>query len=104
MKEFIDFAKNCSFDKWSHGKSVKLAADIDLSDADFAPIPIFGGTFDGGGHTVSGMRIDGAGSHQGMFRYLEKNAAVKDLHSFNGKNFVAKGFKSPKNLYCTFSR
>ncbi len=23
-----------------------------------------------------------------------------NLHSFNRKNFVAKGFKSPKNLFC----
>ena len=77
---FIDFAKSCSLDKWSHGKTIRLTADIDLSGADFTPVPIFGGTFDGGGHTVSGMRIDEAGSHQGLFRYLEKSAVVKDLN------------------------
>ncbi|MBD5112144.1 MAG: hypothetical protein HDT42_06345 [Ruminococcaceae bacterium] len=79
-EEFIDFAKSCSLDKWSHGKTVTLTADISLSGMDFTPVPIFGGTFDGGGHTVSGVRIDETGSHQGLFRYLEKSAVVRDLN------------------------
>lgn len=79
-EEFISFAKSCSLDQWSHGKTVTLTEDIDLSGADFVPAPIFGGTFDGAGHMISGVRIDEAGSHQGLFRYLEKGAVVRDLN------------------------
>lgn len=79
-EEFISFAKSCSLDRWSHGKTVTLTADIDLSGADFVPVPIFGGTFDGAEHMISGVRIYEAGSHQGLFRYLEKGAVVRDLN------------------------
>lgn len=79
-EEFIAFAENCSLDKWSHGKTVKLAADINLSGTDFEPVPIFGGTFDGAGHTIDGLRIDSTGSHKGLFRYLEKSAVVSELN------------------------
>ncbi|MBD5128927.1 MAG: apolipoprotein A1/A4/E family protein [Ruminococcaceae bacterium] len=79
-EEFIDFAKSCSLDKWSHGKTVTLTADISLLGVEFTPVPIFGGTFDGGGHTISGLRIDETGSHQGLFRYLEKSAVVRELN------------------------
>lgn len=79
-EEFIDFAKNCSLDKWSQGKTVTLAADINLSGTGFEPVPIFGGTFDGAGHTINGLRIDSMGSHKGLFRYLEKSAVVSDLN------------------------
>lgn len=79
-EDFLSFAKSCSLDKWSHGKTIRLAADINLLGTDFEPIPIFGGTFDGAGHTVDGLRVDGTGSHKGLFRYLEKSAVVSDLN------------------------
>lgn len=79
-EEFIGFAKSCSLDKWSHGKTIKLAADINLSGTDFEPVPIFGGTFDGAGYTIDGLRIDSTGSHKGLFRYLEESAVVSDLN------------------------
>ncbi len=79
-EEFMSFAKSCSLDQWSHGKTVTLTEDIDLSDVDFVAVPIFGGTFDGAGYTISGVRIDDSGSHQGLFRYLEKGAVVRDLN------------------------
>lgn len=78
-EELISFSRNCTLDKWSAGRIVTLSADIDLSGTDFEPVPIFSGTFDGAGHTVSGLKIDGTGSNQGLFRYLEKNAVVKNL-------------------------
>lgn len=77
--ELLDFAKNCSLDTWSQGKTVRLTADIDLSGRDFAPIPTFGGTFLGGGHTISGLRITASGSSMGLFRYLQSGAVVQDL-------------------------
>ena len=45
--DFAAFAKNCSLDTWSQGKTVVLEADIVLTDSEFEPIPTFGGTFFG---------------------------------------------------------
>lgn len=79
-KELVNFSKNCSLDTWSQGKTVRLMADIDLTSVDFAPIPTFGGTFLGDGHTISGLRIEFSGSKLGLFRYIQKGAVVQDLH------------------------
>lgn len=78
-EELMDFAKSCSLDTWSQGKTVRLTADIDLSGRDFAPIPTFGGTFLGEGHAISGLRITASGSNMGLFRYLQAGAVVQDL-------------------------
>ena len=39
------------------GQTVKLSADIDLGGKPWTPITNFLGTFDGGNHTVSGLRV-----------------------------------------------
>lgn len=74
------FAKRCSLDAWSRGKTVRLTADLDLEGRDFAPIPTFGGTFLGEGHTIANLRIGAAGSNMGLFRYLQEGAVVQDLN------------------------
>lgn len=79
-EELLAFAKNCALDTWSQGRTVRLTADIDLSGQAFAPIPTFGGTFLGDGHTISGLRITASGSNMGLFRYLQTGAVVQDLH------------------------
>lgn len=47
---------------------------------DFAPIPTFGGTFEGQGHTISGLSITGSGNVRGLFRYIQPTGSVRDLH------------------------
>ena len=79
-EDFLRFAKNCALDTWSQGKTVQLTADVDLKDVEFSPIPTFGGTFLGQGHTISGLRLTAAGSNQGLFRYLQPGAVVQDLN------------------------
>lgn len=69
----------CALDEWSAGKTVLLETDIDLSDSDFTSIPVFGGTFDGQGHTISGFSIEKSGDVQGFFRYIQKAGTVKNL-------------------------
>ena len=58
----------------------RLAASIDLSGIRWgmAVIPRFAGTFDGSGHTISHLRIQG-GSYLGLFGQLDSGAEVKDL-------------------------
>ena len=79
VEELLDFAAACALDAWSQGKTVALTADLDLSGVDFTPIPTFGGTLLGQGHTISNLRIAASGSNQGLFRYLQPGALVQDL-------------------------
>ena len=78
-EELLTFAQNCTLDSWSQGKTVVLTGDIDLTGTDFTPIPTFGGHFDGQGHAITGITLDGSGSNRGLFRYLQKSAVVEDL-------------------------
>lgn len=79
-EDLISFAKKCSYDAWSRGKTFTLTCDISLEGLDFEPIPYFGGSFDGGGHTIIGLNISGAHSPCGLFGYLEEGAIVKNLN------------------------
>ena len=54
-EDFRAFVSNCSYDAWSIGKTVYLDRDISLSGASDLPAASFGGTFEGGGHTISGL-------------------------------------------------
>lgn len=78
--DLIALSEQCSYDSYSLGKTVKLTADIDLTDQDFSGISYFSGTFDGGGHTISGVDLEEKGSNVGFFRYLGKNAFVSNLN------------------------
>lgn len=78
-EEFIAFAENCRLDSYSQNLAVTLEKDIDLSGVSFESVPIFSGSFDGKGHTVSGLSITADGSVQGLFRYLTATAVVRNL-------------------------
>lgn len=67
------------------GCTVSLANDIDLSGYEWAPIGYastgggcFSGTFDGRGHTVSGLTITGTGHYKALFGYV-RGALVENL-------------------------
>lgn len=78
LKELAD---HCRLDTWSQGKTVVLDADLKLDKKakKFLPIPSFGGTFDGGGHVVSGFCLDGDDSRAGLFDTLQSDGVVKNL-------------------------
>ena len=78
-EDLAELSKNCTLDSWSQGKIVYLEADIDLTGTDFAPIPTFGGTFEGQGHTISGLSLTGSGNVRGLFRYIQPSGVVRDL-------------------------
>ena len=92
------------------GKTVTLTADLTYTDADsFTPIGTaakhFMGTFDGGGHTITGLSADGTysmtdtGSYLGLFGYTS-GAVIKDL-TLSGVDFdgayMAGGFAGEAN-------
>lgn len=70
--------QDCRLDTWSQGKTVVLDCDLDLTGE--GSIPTFGGTFDGQGHTIRGWKLEGEGSHRGLFRYIQAGATVKNLN------------------------
>lgn len=72
-------SESCRTDEYSAGLRVTLSADIVLP-ADFEPIPVFCGTFDGAGHTISGLSITDSGSYVGLFRYIKRGGEVKNLN------------------------
>lgn len=79
-EEFAEFAKDCTLDSYSVGKTFVLNADISFADKEFVFVPSFGGVFDGNGHKISGFSITDSGSVMGLFRYVEKTGRVKNLN------------------------
>ena len=79
-EDLLAFAENCRLDSYSQGLTVILDNDIDLTGVDFPGIPTFGGSFEGGRHTISGLSLTGKGSIQGLFRYLQDTAYVSSLY------------------------
>ena len=79
VEELQKLSDNCSYDAYSRDKTVLLENDLDLSGSGFTPIPTFGGVFDGQGHTISGLSMEGDASHMGLFRYVQEGGTVKDL-------------------------
>ncbi|MBQ9044536.1 MAG: hypothetical protein IJ112_01155, partial [Oscillospiraceae bacterium] len=78
-EDLLELSENCKYDAYSRDLTVLLENDIDLTDVDYVPIPTFGGTFDGQGHTVSGLSLSGDGAHMGLFRYIQAGGTVQDL-------------------------
>ena len=76
--DLIQFARSCRLDSWSRNRTVVLEADIDLSGTDFAGIPSFDGTWEGQNHTITGLSLKDDGSVQGLFRYVQQGAVVRN--------------------------
>ncbi len=79
LEELAAFSRNCVSESYSAGKVFILGQDMDLQGADFDPIPVFAGTFDGNHHSIIGLSVTKAGSDLGLFRSIEDGAAVKNL-------------------------
>ena len=78
-EDMINLAKNCRLDTWSRDKNVVLKDDIILDGSGFKYIPIFGGIFDGQGHTISGVTVSDAESYTGLFCITQESAQIKNL-------------------------
>ena len=78
-EDLISLSRNCTLDIWSKGKTVVLERDVDLSGVEYAPIPIFGGLFDGKGHTISGLKLVDEQSTVGFIRRITADGVVENL-------------------------
>ena len=79
IEDFLKLAEDCRMDSASKKLNVMLTTDISLSGNEFFGIPIFCGTFDGNGHTISGISIQDSASEIGLFRHVERGAVIKNL-------------------------
>lgn len=70
--------------KWEDAKgskTIRLLADIPMSDTAFTPIKNFTGVFDGQGHTINGLTISQpADVYVGMFAGIIVGGTVKNLN------------------------
>jgi len=79
VDDFLEFSENCRLDTYSHKLVVVLDNDLDFSKVEFSSVPTFGGVFEGGHHTISGITLKEEGSNLGLFRYLQTTATVRNL-------------------------
>ncbi len=94
--QFMGFLELRSTGKTFENMTIKLATDVVINSASiakmlngdeknfhFAPVPnqsnLFLGTFDGDGHTVSGVFMHADSSHSSIFGPLGDNAAILNL-------------------------
>lgn len=78
--ELRDLAASCALDTWSRDKNVVLDSDLTLVDPSFLPIPTFGGSFDGQGHTIHNVSITDSLSPAGLFGVVQAGGSVRSLH------------------------
>jgi len=81
LTDLLNFANSINSVNTYAGKTVKLGADIDLNNMEWTPIGTgtgFFGTFDGGNHTISNLKITGNKSTVGLFANTY-NGEIKNL-------------------------
>ncbi len=90
--ELLYFAKTVNSGKTYKGETLKLTADIDMTNVVWTPITGFGGTFDGNGHTISNFSLASATS-AGFFGGINTTATIQnvtfDKASVSGTHYVA---------------
>ena len=64
--------------------NITLTDDIDLTGIDWTPIGIdynhqYTGTFDGGGHTITGLTVTGSDQYAGLFGRIGSGGTVKNV-------------------------
>ena len=79
FEDFRAFAENCRRDEWSNGKEFVLDNDITFDSDKMIMVASFAGTFDGNGHTISNVKIEGVASNTGLFGIVYASGVVKNL-------------------------
>ena len=97
-EDLLELSRNCALDTWSQGKHVALTADISLAGTGYTPIPTFGGTFDGGGYTISGLDLSSGLTPAGAAKIL--NADARARKSLTGNGNLRLNVAETKRMYC----
>ena len=76
LKAVADIANN-----GNRGINITLTENINLTDMDWTPIGIdynhqYTGTFNGGGHTITGLTVTGSDQYAGLFGYIGKDGGT----------------------------
>ena len=79
VEDLLEMAEGCRLDSWSVGKIFVLENDLELDGSGFEPIPSFGGSFRGQGHTISGLSVKGSYAPAGLFAELQACGEIRDL-------------------------
>ena len=71
-------------EEWKLGINITLTNNIDLTGIDWTPIGIdynhqYTGTFDGGGHTITGLAVTGSDQYAGLFGRIGSGGTVKNV-------------------------
>ena len=71
-------------EQWNLGINITLTADINLSGIDWTPIGIdynhqYTGTFNGGGHTITGLTVTGSDQYVGLFGHIGSGGKVMNV-------------------------
>ncbi len=94
---FATFRDDVNSGESFKGQYIKLGKDIDLSSqcggskGDWEPIGKFSGSFDGGGHTISGLSIENGGRFSSLIVEVDGDGAIKNL---NVKGNISGKYKS----------
>ena len=71
-------------EEWKLDINIILTNNIDLTGIDWTPIGIdynhqYTGTFNGGGHTITGLTVTGSDQYVGLFGHIGSGGTVKDV-------------------------
>ena len=71
-------------EEWKSDINITLTADINLSGIDWTPIGIdynhqYTGTFNGGGHTITGLSVTGSDQYAGLFGRIGTGGKVMNV-------------------------
>ena len=99
LKRFRDIVNGSNGQTQNRGACAVLTANIDLNNEPWTPIGnytegnqiYYEGTFDGGGHTISGLNVTGEFMYAGLFGTV-KDGTIKSL--------TVAGKVSPSNSQC----
>ena len=78
--ELVSCFEHFVMDEWTRGLVFSLEKDISLEGKQFEPGAIFAGTFEGNGHTITGLNVTGKPGEAGLFGILTETAEVRNLN------------------------
>ena len=81
ISDYLDFAEKSKADSYTVGKTVNLNCDLDFTEKEFVPVTLFGGTFNGNNHKITGIFVEKSNSEYGLFRKILGGGIVRDLYT-----------------------